>query len=56
MSKNLWEDNDLIIVDRGFAIDKELKPLNVKLNIPLFLSGPSQLLIDKTRESQSIAQ
>ena len=54
LSKNLWEDNDSIIADRGFTIDKELKPLNEKLNSPLFFSGPSQLLKDQTRESQSI--
>ena len=37
-------------------VEKFLVPLNVKLNIPLFPSGPSQLLKDETTENQSIAR
>ena len=33
------------------GVEKFLVPLNVKLNIPLFPSGPSQLLKDETTES-----
>ena len=43
------------MADRGFTIDKELEPLNLKLSIPLFLSGRGQLLKDKVVKSQSIA-
>ena len=37
-------------------VEKFLVPLNVKLNIPLFPSGPRQLLKDETTENQSIAR
>ena len=39
--------------DRGFTIDKELKPLNMRLSIPLFLYWQIQLLKDKATEGQS---
>ena len=55
MSKNLQEDNDSIMTDCEFIIDKELEPLNVKLNSPLFLSGQSQLLKGEETQSQRIA-
>ena len=54
LSKNLWENNDSMMVVREFTIDKELEPLNVKLNLPLLPSGQSQLLIYEAKESQSI--
>ena len=38
------------------GVEKFLVPLNVKLNIPLFLSGLSHLLKDETTENQSIAR
>ena len=41
LSKNLWENNDSMMVVREFTIDKELEPLNVKLNFPLLPSGQS---------------
>ena len=34
LNKNLWDDNDSIMADRGFTIQNELAPLNVGLNIP----------------------
>ena len=43
-----------MMVVREFTIDKELEPLNVKLNFPLLPSGQSQLLIYEAKESQSI--
>ena len=39
--------------DRGFTIDKELKPLNMRLSIPLFLYCQIQLLKDEVTEGQS---
>ena len=37
LSKNLWKDNDSIMADCRFTMAKELEPLNMKLNISLFL-------------------
>ena len=42
LNKNLWDDNDSIMVDRGFTIHNELAPLNVELNTPSFLGGRPQ--------------
>ena len=39
LNKNLWDDNDSIMAERGFTIQNELAPLNVELNIPSFLGG-----------------
>lgn len=55
LNKYLWNDNDSIMADQGFTIEKELEPLNVRLNIPSFLMGRSQLTEDEVKESQSIA-
>ena len=33
LNKNLWDDNDSIMAERGFTIQNELAPLNVELNI-----------------------
>ena len=38
-----------------WPISDAVLPPNVKLNISLFLSGPSRLLKDETKESQGIA-
>ena len=43
INKNLWDDNDSIMVDRGFTIQNELAPLDVELNILSFLGGRAQL-------------
>ena len=32
-----------VIADRGFTIKDQLQPLNIKLNIPLFMEGRKQL-------------
>ena len=53
LTKNLCEDNDSIMKDRGFTIDKKLKPLNMRLSIPLFLYWQIQLLKDEATEGQS---
>ena len=54
LTQNISKDNDSIIVDRGFTIDKELEPLNVKQNILLFLSGQCQLLKDKRQKVKAL--
>ena len=43
LNKNLWDDNDSIMADRGFTIQNELAPLDVELNILSFLGGRAQL-------------
>ena len=40
------------MADYRFKIEKEHEPLNLKLNIVLFLSGQSQFLKDSDRKSQ----
>ena len=55
LNKNLWDDNDSIMAYRGFTIQNELAPLNVKLNIRSFLGGRAQLTEAKVKESQIIA-
>ena len=40
------------MADRGFTISEQLKPLNVDLNIPLFLAGIDQLSETEVLESQ----
>ena len=52
LAKKFWKGNDSVIADRRFTIDKELKPLKIKLSIPLFLSDQSQLLKGEATESQ----
>ena len=48
MSKNLWDNNDSIMVEGGFTINKEFEPLNVKLNIHVFMSGERAITQIKT--------
>ena len=55
LNKALWCAGDSIMVDRGFTISEQLKPLNVDLNIPLFLAGRDQLSETEVLESQKIA-
>ena len=55
LNKNLWDDNDSIMAYRGFTIQNELAPLNVKLNIRSFLGGRAQLTEAKVKENQIIA-
>ena len=55
LNKNLWDDNDSIMTDRGFTIKNELALLNVKLNIHSFHGGRAQLTEAEVKESQTIA-
>ena len=55
LQKELWEDGDSVMADRGFTINELLQPMGVSLNIPAFLSGRSQLPHEEVTESQAIA-
>ena len=39
----LLETGDTVMADRGFDMQDDLTPLGVKLNMPPFLKGKSQL-------------
>ena len=43
LDKRFWEPNDIVMADRDFTTDEELKQLKVNLNIPAFLGGKNQL-------------
>ena len=51
----LLEKGDSIMADRGFDIEADLIPLGVKLNIPPFLKGKSQLSEKEIVETHRIA-
>ena len=55
LKKELWDEGDSMMADRGFTIEDDLKPLKVGLNIPAFLGGREQLTEDEVKESQGIA-
>jgi len=55
LSKELWDENDAVMADRGFTIEEELKPLGVSLNIPSFLGQNDQLSAEEVTQSQTIA-
>ena len=43
------------MADKGFTVQKELGPLNAKLNIPSLSGGRAQLTEAEVKESQTIA-
>ena len=51
----LLEKGDSIMADRGFDIEVDLIPLGVKLNIPPFLKGKTQLSEKEMVETRRIA-
>ena len=55
LAKELWDEGDSVMADRGFAISNELEKLGVHLNIPSFLGDREQLSEKEVKESQSIA-
>ena len=55
LDPRFWEEGDSCMADRGFTIADDLKPLNVDLNIPAFLSGRDQLTKAEVKEGQSMA-
>ena len=44
------QDNDGIMADKGFSIEKNLQELKLKLNIPPFASSASQISAYITRK------
>jgi len=55
LNKNLWENGDGLMADRGFLIEEYVKPLGVELVIPAFLKGREQFSSQETVSSQQIA-
>ena len=55
LKKDLWDESDSLMADRGFIVENLLKPLGVSLNIPAFLNGREQLTNEEVTESQTIA-
>ena len=51
----LLDPGDSIMADRGFNIQDDLTPLGVRLNIPPFLKGKSQLEENELIETRRIA-
>ena len=55
LDPRFWEEGDSCMADWEFTIADDLKPLNVELNIPAFLSGRDQVTKAEVKGSQSIA-
>ena len=55
LNPNLWEQGNIVMADREFSIENQLKPLGVGLEISNFLKGRDQFTIKKTVKSQQIA-
>ena len=51
----LLKKNDSVMADRGFDIQDDLTPLGVKMNIPPFMKGRSQLEPSELVETRRIA-
>ena len=49
-------EGDAVMADKGFTIEKELKSLGLKLNIPPFTSSGAQMTASETRQTQKIAK
>ena len=52
---DLLEKGDSVMADRGFNIQDELTPLGVRVNIPPFLKGKTQLEAEELVETRRIA-
>ena len=52
---DLLEKGDSIMADRGYNIQDDLTPLGVKVNIPPFLKGNTQLELEELVETRHIA-
>ena len=55
LKKDLWNESDSLMADRGFTVENSLKPLDVLLNILAFINGMEQLTNEEVTESQTIA-
>ena len=51
----LLEPGDVVLADRGFLIEDDLKEIGASLQIPSFLHGESQLPLQNERESKKLA-
>ena len=52
---HLLERGDAVMAERGFDIQADLTPLGVKLNMPPYLKGKSQLTKNEMIETRRIA-
>lgn len=52
---DLLEEGDSVMADRGFDIEEDLLLIGVKLNIPPFLRGKSQLSEEELVQTRRIA-
>ena len=52
---DMLEKGDSVMADRGFNIQDDLTPFGVKVNIPPFLKGKTQLEPEKLVETRRIA-
>lgn len=54
--KGMINDGDAVMADKGFTIEKELKDIGLKLNIPPFSSSGAQMSAADTRQTLKIAK
>ena len=50
LNKSLWDDNNSIMADRSFAIQNELAPLSIELNVPPIFDDKAQLTEAKVKQ------
>lgn len=55
LEKDLKDESDSLMADKGFTVENLLKPLGVSLNIPAFLHEREQVTNEEVTESQTIA-
>ena len=53
---NIIEKNDMILADRGFLIEEELRQRGAYLNIPPFMRGKKALSLKETIQTKCIAK
>lgn len=55
-AKGIIEEGDAVMADKGFTIEKELKNIGLKLNIPPFGASGAQMSAADTRQTLKIAK
>lgn len=55
LEKDLKDESDSLMANKGFTLENLLKPLGVSLNIPAFLHEREQVTNEEVTESQTIA-
>ena len=55
LEKDLKDESDSLMANKGFTVENLLKPLGVSLNIPAFLHEREQVTNEEVTESQTIA-